>query len=116
MARIARPGIESGERLGRHRWKIEWLIAWLFGYRRLTVRCERKGSHSLAFLFGQARVVSEACLDRYGRVSPGVSSIWVPAFGARVMLKVMLEEKCWPWTTFSALPLTMLCTLPPDGV
>jgi transposase len=50
IARIARPGIESGERLGRHRWKIERTISWLFGYRRLTVRYERKGSHFLAFL------------------------------------------------------------------
>lgn len=50
IARIARPGIESGERLGRHRWKIERSISWLFGYRRLTVRYERKGSHFLAFL------------------------------------------------------------------
>ncbi|WP_328549589.1 IS5 family transposase [Streptomyces sp. NBC_00366] len=50
VARIARPGIESGERLGRHRWKIERSIAWLFGYRRLTIRYERKGSHFLAFL------------------------------------------------------------------
>ncbi|KOX31344.1 transposase [Streptomyces sp. NRRL F-6491] len=50
VPRIARPGIESSERLGRHRWKIERSIAWLFGYRRLTVRYERKGSHFLAFL------------------------------------------------------------------
>ncbi|MFF3275572.1 IS5 family transposase [Streptomyces chrestomyceticus] len=50
VARVARPGIESGERLGRHRWKIERSIAWLFGYRRLTIRYERKGSHFLAFL------------------------------------------------------------------
>jgi transposase len=50
VARIARPGIESSERLGRHRWKIERTISWLFGYRRLTVRYERKGSHFLAFL------------------------------------------------------------------
>ncbi|MCX5388893.1 IS5 family transposase [Streptomyces sp. NBC_00094] len=50
VARIARPGIESGERLGRYRWKIERSISWLFGYRRLTVRYERKGSHFLAFL------------------------------------------------------------------
>ncbi|WSY65085.1 IS5 family transposase [Streptomyces sp. NBC_00885] len=50
VARIARPGVDSGERLGRHRWKIERSIAWLFGYRRLTVRYERKGSHFLAFL------------------------------------------------------------------
>jgi len=50
IARIARPGIESSERLGRHRWKIERSISWLFGCRRLTVRYERKGSHFLAFL------------------------------------------------------------------
>jgi transposase len=50
VVRIARPGIESGERLGRHRWKIERSIAWLFGYCRLTVRYERKGSHFLALL------------------------------------------------------------------
>ncbi|MFI2189076.1 IS5 family transposase [Streptomyces sioyaensis] len=50
VARIARPGVDSGERLGRYRWKIERSIAWLFGYRRLTVRYERKGSHFLAFL------------------------------------------------------------------
>jgi transposase len=49
-SRIARPGIESAERLGRHRWKIERSIAWLLGYRRLTMRYERKGSHFLAFL------------------------------------------------------------------
>ncbi|MGW5781054.1 transposase [Streptomyces sp. NPDC003863] len=42
------PGTESSERLGRHRWKIERSIARLFGYRRLTVRHERKGSHLLA--------------------------------------------------------------------
>ncbi|MEW2048071.1 transposase [Streptomyces sp. NPDC005476] len=50
VPRIARPGIESSERLGRHRWKTERSIAWLFGFRRLTVRYERKGSHLLAFL------------------------------------------------------------------
>ncbi|OIJ87863.1 IS5 family transposase [Streptomyces sp. MUSC 14] len=50
IPRIARPGIESSERLGRHRWKIERSISWLFGYRRLTVRYERKGAHFLGFL------------------------------------------------------------------
>ncbi|MFH9202262.1 IS5 family transposase [Streptomyces anulatus] len=57
VARIARPGIESGERLGRHRWKIERSISWLFGYRRLTVRYERKGSHFLAFLGPAATLI-----------------------------------------------------------
>ncbi|MFG2226607.1 transposase [Streptomyces sp. NPDC048644] len=50
VAPNARPGIESGERLGRHRWKIERSIAWLLGHLRLTVRYERKGSPFLAFL------------------------------------------------------------------
>ena len=31
-------------------WKIERTISWLFGYRRLTVRYERKGHHFAAFL------------------------------------------------------------------
>ncbi|WP_435191460.1 transposase [Streptomyces sp. bgisy126] len=47
--RIARPGIETSERPGRHHWKIERSIAQLFGHRRPTVRYERKGSHFLAF-------------------------------------------------------------------
>ncbi|CAM5744582.1 hypothetical protein SHIRM173S_05066 [Streptomyces hirsutus] len=46
VARIARPGMESGERLGRHRWKIERSIAWLFCYRRLTVRYEQRARTS----------------------------------------------------------------------
>lgn len=48
--RIAWPGVESSERLGRHRWKIVRSISWLFGYRRLTIRYERKVSQSLALL------------------------------------------------------------------
>ncbi|MER6815678.1 IS5 family transposase [Spirillospora sp. NPDC000708] len=50
VPRIARPGIESGERLGRHRWVIERTLAWLFGYRRLTIRYERHGHLFNAFL------------------------------------------------------------------
>jgi IS5 family transposase len=40
-ARIARKGIESSERLGRHRWQAEQSIAWLLGCRRLRLRYER---------------------------------------------------------------------------
>ena len=39
--RIARKGIETGDKLGKHRWVIERTIAWLTGYRRLTIRYER---------------------------------------------------------------------------
>lgn len=40
--RIARRGIESGERLGQHRWVVERTFAWLLGCRRLGVRYERR--------------------------------------------------------------------------
>jgi IS5 family transposase len=40
--RIARRGVESSQRLGRHRWKVERTLAWLLGCRRLTVRYERR--------------------------------------------------------------------------
>ncbi|EFC82511.1 putative transposase [Parafrankia sp. EUN1f] len=46
VPRIARKGIESSEKLGRHR----WTIAWLGGYRRLTIRYERNGHNFLGFL------------------------------------------------------------------
>jgi transposase len=49
QVRIARKGIETSEKLGRHRWVIERAISWLTGYRRLTIRYERKASHLLAF-------------------------------------------------------------------
>jgi transposase len=48
--RIAREGIESSERSGRHRWVIERTMAWLTGYRRLTIRYERHSRNHLAFL------------------------------------------------------------------
>lgn len=47
--RIARRGIESSERLGRYRWKIERTIAWLTGYRRLTIRYERISRYYTGF-------------------------------------------------------------------
>ena len=50
VPRIARRGIEDPNRLGRHRWKIERTIAWLTGYRRLTIRYERHAEHFAAFL------------------------------------------------------------------
>jgi IS5 family transposase len=50
VPRIARRGIESSTKLGRHRWIIESAIAWLFGRRRLATRYERKASPFGAFL------------------------------------------------------------------
>jgi transposase len=48
--RIARKGIESSQRLGRHRWVIERTLAWLNRFRRLTVRYERRADIHQAFL------------------------------------------------------------------
>ena len=49
-ARIARRGIDSSERLGRHRWVVERTLAWLSRYRRLAVRYERRADIHEAFL------------------------------------------------------------------
>jgi transposase len=48
--RIARRGVGSGARLGRHRWVVERTLAWLSRYRRLTVRYERRADIHQAFL------------------------------------------------------------------
>ena len=48
--RIARRGIESSDKLGRHRWVVERTFAWLNRFRRLTVRYERLADLHLAFL------------------------------------------------------------------
>jgi IS5 family transposase len=48
--RIARRGIESSEKRGRHRWVVERSLAWLSQYRRLTVRYERLAELHLALV------------------------------------------------------------------
>ena len=48
-ARIARKGIESSTKLGRHRYVIERCLEWVTRFRRLARRYDRKGSHFTAF-------------------------------------------------------------------
>jgi transposase len=48
--RIARKGIDSSEKLGRHRWVVERTLAWLGQYRRLTIRYEQRADIHDAFL------------------------------------------------------------------
>ena len=50
LSRIARPEIESKERLGRHRWVMERTIAWLNQMKRLVIRYERRDDIHEAFL------------------------------------------------------------------
>ena len=62
--RIARKGIESKERLGRHRWVVERTHSWLNRFRRLKVRYERRADIHEAFLkIGCALI----CLNFIGR-------------------------------------------------
>lgn len=49
LVRIARRGIESTQRLGRHRWVVERTFAWLATFRRLTIRYERRRDIHEAF-------------------------------------------------------------------
>ena len=58
VPRIARRGIEDPNRLGRHRWKIERTIAWLTGYRRLTIRYERHAEHLFAAFLQLAAAIT----------------------------------------------------------
>ena len=48
--RIARRGIDSSERLGRHRWVVERTLSWINRCRRLKVRYERRAGIHQAFL------------------------------------------------------------------
>jgi transposase len=48
-ARLARPGVEPSDRLGRHRWIVERSLSWLMRYRRLVRRYDRLAEHFQAF-------------------------------------------------------------------
>ncbi len=65
-ARIARKGVDSSQRLGRHRWVIERTLAWLNRYRRLTVRYERRADILQAFL------ALGCCLICFNALQPGI--------------------------------------------
>lgn len=62
--RIARKGIESSTRLGRHRWVVERTVSWLSGCRRLHRRYERKAEHFLAFVGIAAALICHRRLTR----------------------------------------------------
>jgi transposase len=40
--RLARRGVESSVKLGRHRWAVERTLSWQQGFRRLRVRDEKR--------------------------------------------------------------------------
>ena len=59
--RIARRGVESSTRLGRHRWKVERSLSWLSCWRRLGVRWDRDAGRWFAFVLLACAVV---CFNR----------------------------------------------------
>jgi IS5 family transposase len=63
--RIARRGIESSQRLGKHRWIVERTFAWLNRFRRLTIRYERRADIHLAFTTLACALV---CLNQIRRL------------------------------------------------
>ncbi len=62
--RIARKGIESSERLGRHRWVVERTLAWLARYRRLVVRYDRRADIHQALLSLGCSLICWQALNR----------------------------------------------------
>jgi transposase len=76
--RIARKGIESTEKLGRHRWIVQRTLGWLSKYRRLTIRYERREDIHEAFLHLGCSLICLNYLTRWvlkGSLSPWSVSI-----------------------------------------
>jgi IS5 family transposase len=63
--RIARRGIESSERLGRHRWVVERTLSWLNRFRRLKVRYERRADLHQAFLNLGCALICWRAVERF---------------------------------------------------
>jgi transposase len=64
-ARIARKGIDSSARLGRHRWVVERTLAWLGQFRRLAIRYERRQDIHEAFVSLACALICFNALDRF---------------------------------------------------
>ena len=69
--RLARKGVESRERLGRHRWVVERTLSWLHGFRRLQVRYERQGRPAWALLDLACALICFRFLQATQPPSPG---------------------------------------------
>ncbi len=61
--RIARRGIDSSERLGRHRWVVERTLSWLLGFRRLGIRYERRADLLQGLLYLACALICLRYLD-----------------------------------------------------
>jgi transposase len=65
IPRIARRGVESSHRLGKHRWVVERTFAWVNQFRRLIVRYEHHADLYRAFLVLAAAIICFRSLERF---------------------------------------------------
>jgi transposase len=63
--RIARRGIDSSEKLGRHRWVAERTLAWFDRFRRLIIRYERRDDIHLGLTTLGAALITFNQLTRF---------------------------------------------------
>jgi transposase len=79
--RIARHGIESSERLGRHRGVVERTPAWFSRFRRLTIRYEPGADIFEAFHHLAAALISRRFLHRFCYAFLDAVMGWLPDHG-----------------------------------
>lgn len=65
MARIARRGVESSKKLGRHRWVVERTHTWLAGFGKLRIRFERRLDTHYALLKLACSLICIRLIDRF---------------------------------------------------
>lgn len=65
FSRIARRGIESSERLGKHRWVVERTHGWFAGFGKLRIRFERRLDMHIALLKLAAAIICARFVDRW---------------------------------------------------
>lgn len=63
-SRIARQGVESSERLGKHRWVVEWTHSWFRGFGKLRIPFERRLDIHEALLKLAASIICARFVNR----------------------------------------------------
>lgn len=72
-ARIARIRVDSSERLGRHRGAVEWTMAWLLAFRRLSIRYDRSATTITALATLATTVICARRLTPKGLLKPSLT-------------------------------------------
>lgn len=65
VSRIAGRGIESSERLGKHRWVVERTHGWFAGFGKLRIRFERRLDIHMTLLKLAAAIICARFVDRW---------------------------------------------------